>query len=227
MKSASPHALVAAGETAPRGRDEPRAHMQDTESPARFARLVAQAAPNLRFDAWAHHPYPRNDLTYPDAPQPWPAVGFTGLGRFDTALARWFGRASVPLWVTEIAYRTSPQIRGAAPYSLQAASLARALELARAQPGVRMLVWFVFRDEPGQPWQSGLLDHRGRAKPALARFAAASLPNARDLQVAADPTRSCMPSACPRSSCARTWRRARASACATAWSPAARAWRAA
>ena len=91
--------------------------------------------------------------------------------------------------MTEIAYRTSPQIEGAAPYSLQAASLARALELARVQPGVRMLVWFVFRDEPGQPWQSGLLDHRGRAKPALAQFAAASLPNARDLQVAADPTR--------------------------------------
>ena len=95
--------------------------------------------------------------------------------------------ASVPLWVTEVAYRTSPEIPGAAPYPLQAAYLARVLELARAQPGVRMLVWFVFRDEPGEPWQSGLLDHRGRAKPSLARFAAASLPTARDLQVQADP----------------------------------------
>ena len=123
---------------------------QDTESPARFARLVAAAAPDLRFDAWAHHPYPRNDLTHPDAPQRWPAVGFTSLGRFDASLARWFGRASVPLWVTEIAYRTSPEIRGAAPYSLQAVYLARALALARAQPGVTMLVWFVFRDEPGR-----------------------------------------------------------------------------
>ena len=35
-----------------------------------------------------------------------------------------------------------------------------------------MLVWFIFRDEPGEPWQSGLLDRRGRAKPSLARFAA-------------------------------------------------------
>ena len=50
-----------------------------------------------------------------------------------------------------------------------------------------MLVWFVFRDEPGEPWQSGLLDHSGRAKPSLARFAAASLPTARDLLVQADP----------------------------------------
>ena len=38
-----------------------------------------------------------------------------------------------------------------------------------------MFVWFGFRDEPGQPWQSGLLDHRGRAKPALASFARAGI----------------------------------------------------
>jgi hypothetical protein len=50
-----------------------------------------------------------------------------------------------------------------------------------------MLVWFIFRDAPGEPWQSGLLDRRGRAKPALASFAAASVPTARDLRVTADP----------------------------------------
>jgi hypothetical protein len=188
IKSASPHALVAAGETAARGRDGPRPHKQDTESPARFAQLVAAAAPSLRFDAWAHHPYPRDDLTHPDAPQPWPAVGFTGLGRFDAALEHWFGRTTLPLWLTEFAYRTSPQIPGAAPYPLQAEYLARGLELARAQPSVTMLVWFVFRDQPGEPWQSGLVDSRGRAKPSLASFAAASLPAARDLRVSADPT---------------------------------------
>src|SRR5262245_2013554 len=129
IKAASPHALVAAGETAPRGRDRPRGQRQDTETPARFARLVAAAAPGLRFDAWAHHPYPRDDVTVPDAPQRWPAVGFAGLGRFDSALAHWFGRAGMPMWLTEFAYRTSPEIRGAAPYALQAAYLERALEL--------------------------------------------------------------------------------------------------
>jgi hypothetical protein len=51
-----------------------------------------------------------------------------------------------------------------------------------------MLVWFIFRDEPGEPWQSGLVDRRGQAKPALASFAAASLPSAGRLEVAADPT---------------------------------------
>ena len=186
IKSASPQALVAAGETAARGRDRPGGRVQDSESPARFARLVAAAAPDLPFDAWAHHPYPRNDLAHPDALQRWPAVGFASLGRFDAALARWFRRPRLPIWVTEFAYRTSPEIRGAAPYPLQAVYLARALALARAQPGVTMLVWFVFRDAAGEPWQSGLVDQRGHAKPALARFAAAAVPSSRELEVTAD-----------------------------------------
>jgi hypothetical protein len=188
IKSANPQALVAAGETAARGHDRPLGRVQDSESPARFARLVAAAAPDLHFDAWAHHPYPLNDLAHPDAPQRWPAVGFTNLGRFDAALAAWFGRSPPPLWVTEFAYRTSPEIRGAAPYSLQAVYLARALALAQAHQRVAMLVWFVFRDAPGEPWQSGLVDRRGRAKPALARFAAVSMPTSRELEATADPT---------------------------------------
>jgi hypothetical protein len=187
IKSASPDALVAAGETAARGKDRPSRRTQDSHSPARFARLVAAAAPGLRFDAWAHHPYPATDRLHPDAPQRWPAVGFSGLGRFDAALERWFHRDRVALWVTEIAYRTSPEIRGAAPYGLQASYLAQTLALARAQPAVVMLVWFIFRDAPGEPWQSGLLDRHGRAKPSLAEFAATSVPTARKLEATADP----------------------------------------
>jgi hypothetical protein len=187
IKSASPGALVAAGETAARGKDRPGRRVQASHSPGRFARLVAAAAPDLRFDAWAHHPYPASDRLHPGAPQRWPAVGFSGLSRFDAALERWFHRDRVPLWVTEIAYRTSPEIRGAAPYPLQASYLARTLALARAQPAVTMLVWFIFRDEPGEPWQSGLLDRHGRPKPSLARFAATSVPTSRQLEATADP----------------------------------------
>jgi hypothetical protein len=184
IKSASPLALVAAGETAARGHDRPKARVQDSESPARFARLVAAAAPDLRFDAWAHHPYPRTDLTHPGAHQSWPSVGLASLGRFDAALSKWFGRRNLPIWVTEIAYRTSPEIIGAAPYALQAQYLTRTLALASRQPGVAMLVWFIFRDAPGEPWQSGVLDQLGRPKPAYASFAAAS--GSRGLEVTAD-----------------------------------------
>ena len=165
IKSASPQALVAAGETAARGRDEPRRTCRTPSRPPASRGSSRPAAPDLRFDAWAHHPYPRNDLTHPDAPQRWPAVGLTSLGRFDASLARWFGRSRLPLWVTEIAYRTSPEIRGAAPYSLQAALRWRARSRSRGPSrACAMLVWFVFRDEPGEPWQSGLLDRHGRAE---------------------------------------------------------------
>jgi len=187
IESASPRALVAAGETAARGKDRPAGRVQDSESPARFARLVAAADPDLPFDAWAHHPYPRTDRTKPGAPQRWPAVGLGSLGRFDRALGRWFDRDPPPLWLTEFAYRTSPEIRGAASYAQQARFLGRALALVRAQPSVAMLIWFVFRDMPGEPWQSGLVDRAGRPKPALASFAAASVPEARELVVTPGP----------------------------------------
>ena len=187
IKRGSPSALVGAGETAARGADRRKPRVQDSHSPARFARLVAAAAPDLPFDAWAHHPYPRNDRTHPGARQRWPAVGFTGLGRFEASLGRWFDRPEVPVWLTEIAYRTSPEVGGGAPYALQAKYLSRALSLARSRPGVRMLVWFIFRDEPGEPWQSGLVDQLGRAKPALATFAgAAASADATTLELAPD-----------------------------------------
>jgi len=174
VKSASPAALVAAGETAARGHDRVVAALHDGESPARFAELVAEAAPRLRFDAWAHHPYPSTDLQPPEAPQPWPDVGLSSLGRFETALAQWFHRRAVPLWVTEFGYRTSPQTTRGAPPAVQASYLEQAVMLARAQPHVDMFLWFRFRDVRGQAWTSGVLDARGRPKPALVSFAAAA-----------------------------------------------------
>jgi hypothetical protein len=36
---------------------------------------------------------------------------------------------------------------------------------------VRTFVWFIVRDRPGNPWQSGLIAKDGSPKPGLARFA--------------------------------------------------------
>jgi hypothetical protein len=174
VKTASPQALVAAGETAARGRDRPVVGVHDSESPGRFAQLVAAAAPHLAFDAWAHHPYPASDFQRPEALQRWPDVGLSSLGRFSSQLARWFHRRQVRLWVTEYGYRSSPQVSDTAPYLLQAAYLGRAVMLARAQPTVDMFIWFRFRDARGELSSGGLLDQAGRPKPALASFAAAA-----------------------------------------------------
>ena len=97
IKRADPDALVAAGETAPRGHDRPVAGLRDSESPGKFARLVAAVDPQLPFDSWAHHPYPRSDRERPGAAQPWPNVGLSGLARFEAELSGWFDRRGVEL----------------------------------------------------------------------------------------------------------------------------------
>ena len=59
LKAGNPLAQVAIGETSARGSDRPSG-LRPTHSPGKFAELVAKANPNLKFDAWAHHPYPSN-----------------------------------------------------------------------------------------------------------------------------------------------------------------------
>ena len=174
IKRARPEALVAIGETSSHGRDAPsRGHAQDTHSPARFARLLAQQEPKLQFDAWGHHPYPVKGRDAPDHSSRWPSVTLTCLARFGEALDRWFGRDDIPLWLTEYAHESTPdEPRGISP-DLQATYAARALELAADVPRVRMFVWFTFRDDDTNAWQSGMLDGRGQPRPAYEQFTSA------------------------------------------------------
>ena len=91
VKRANPEALVAIGETSPRGHAIPtHDRVQDSHSPARFARLLAEAQPAIDFDAWAQHPYPPRPQIAPDKPVRWPRVGIGNLERFGSALDEWF-----------------------------------------------------------------------------------------------------------------------------------------
>jgi hypothetical protein len=169
IRSASPKALIAIGETAPRGTDAPRGTVQASHSPGRFAELLARVRPRVRFDAWAHHPYPTGFRGPPAASFAWPNVGVGNLEAFDRRLGRMFGRP-VPLWLTEFAYQTAPERPGALTYGEQASYLARAFSASVAAPAVRMFVWYIFRDTPGQLWQSGLLQRSGSPKPSYNVF---------------------------------------------------------
>ncbi len=149
------------------------ARIQDSHSPARFARLLAEQRPRLDFDAWGHHPYPVRGHLPPDRASHWPAVTLPSLERFGRALDRWFDRTEAPIWITEYAYETTPaEPRGVSP-QLQATFAAQALELAAALERVRLFVWFTFRDDHTNAWQSGLLDEAGRPRPLYESFAAA------------------------------------------------------
>jgi len=57
IKAGNAGAKVAIGGTSARGRDKPLAGNSASIAPGTFARLLAQQK-GLKFDAWAHHPYP-------------------------------------------------------------------------------------------------------------------------------------------------------------------------
>jgi hypothetical protein len=171
IKTVNPNAQVAIGETSPRGRDHPKAGIQASHSPGRFAQLVAAARPRVRLDAWAHHPYANGFLGSPSSHFRWPNAGIADLGRLELGLERDFGRR-VPVWITEFGYQTRPEHPGALSYARQASYLGRAVAGALAEPDVAMFIWYVFRDTPQQRWQSGLVTQSGASKPGLRAFAA-------------------------------------------------------
>lgn len=175
VKRGNPDALVAIGETSPRGHDRPsRGTVQDSHSPARFARLVSEEQPKLEFDAWAQHPYPPRPDVAPAEPVRWPRVALGNLERFGESLDSWFVRDGTPLWITEYGHETRPSDPLGIPPELQARFAEEALALAAGNPRVRVLVWFVLRDRLGEPWQSGLIAEDGSPKPGFDRFAEAA-----------------------------------------------------
>lgn len=172
IKAGNPLALVAIGDTSARGRDKRRAGQQDTHSPGRFAELVSKTKPRVRFDAWAHHPYPTGFNIRPTQIVRWPNVTMTGLPRFGASLDKWFKRRNTPIWITEYAHETRPEDPRGVTHAQQATYLRQAVTMARRNPRVQMFIWFILRDDvPREGWQSGLVDEVGVQKPAFNFFA--------------------------------------------------------
>lgn len=178
IKAGNPLAEVAIGETSARGRDRHRPGLADTHSPGRFAELVAAANPRLRFDAWAHHPYPSSPNLRPGQIVRWPNVSLASLPRLTESLNMWFKRKSTQIWITEYGHQTRPEDPFGVPYATQTAYITQSIAIARRNPSVAMFIWFVYQDDPGQPWESGLYTLSGAPKgrsPAAFRAAARSL----------------------------------------------------
>lgn len=176
IKAGSPRAQVAIGETSARGTDKPTG-LRPTHSPGKFAELVAKANPRLKFDAWSHHPYPSVPSAPPRQIVKWPNVSLASLPRFNTSLKTWFKRKSVPIWITEYGHQTRPEDSLGVPYATQSAYIQQAISLAARYPFVNMFIWFVFQDDQGQPWESGLYTRNGSPKGSSpARFSASARP---------------------------------------------------
>jgi hypothetical protein len=138
---------------------------------------LAKANPRLRFDAYSHHPYPFTPNLRPSQKVRWPNVTLGSLPLLEARLKQLFKRSSVPIWVTEYGHETRPQDAFGVPYAKQAAYIKQAISIARSYPFVSMFVWFVYQDDQGQPWDSGLYTQAGVAKgSSSSRFSAAARP---------------------------------------------------
>jgi Cellulase (glycosyl hydrolase family 5) len=178
IKAGNRLAQVGIGETSARGRDRRVPGVSDTHSPGKFAELVARANPRLKFEAWAHHPYPFNPNSRPGQIVRWPNVSLASLPRFTKSLNTWFKRKSSKVWVTEYGHQTRPEDSFGIPYARQAAYVRQSVAMARKMPFVDMFIWFVYQDDRGQPWDSGLYTQSGAPKgaaPASFRSVSAAL----------------------------------------------------
>ena len=76
------------------------------------------------------------------------------------------------IWITEYGYQTNPpdKLYGVT-YAKQAAYLTQAFAIARKNPRIDMMLWFLLKDDPNvNGWQSGLITARGAKKPAFTAF---------------------------------------------------------
>jgi hypothetical protein len=161
---------VACGATGPRGNNAPRSS-RPSLSPLAFMTLARRAGMR-RLDAYAHHPYATRPSQTP-ATSPGNNVSVT-LGNINTLIRlsnRLFGRK--PIWITEYGYQTPPDRQFGVSYAKQARYLSQAYAIARRNPQIAVMIWFMLRDDTNIPagWQSGLLTSRGARKPSFSVFA--------------------------------------------------------
>jgi hypothetical protein len=169
-----PGERVACGDTGPRGNNAPTSS-RPTTSPLAFLRAMKKAGAT-GFDAYAHHPYPGGPSETPTTrPISTTAVTFGNLDVLIAEVTRLYARK--PIWLDEYGYQTNPPDHGVGVTpAKQAEYLTQSITLARANPRVTMLLWFLVRDESRLAgWQSGLETATGIRKPAFAAFARAAL----------------------------------------------------
>jgi Glycosyl hydrolase catalytic core len=169
---------IACGVTAPRGNNNPKAKRQSI-SPIPFVRQMKRFGAK-GFDAYAHHPYyglPTETPTWKPKIVKGPRivggpVVLGNIGDLTREVTRLWGRK--PIWITEYGYQTKPDRKFAVSCAQQARYLRRAFSIARSNPRIDMMLWFLLRDQPRRGsfdgWQSGLTSLNGARKPAFRAF---------------------------------------------------------
>jgi hypothetical protein len=163
---------VACGVTDPKGNDAPT-QARSSIDPLSFL-IAAHKFGMKTFDVYAHHPYA-------DAGTEAPSFVPTGnhkrrvqLGNINlllNELTQLYGPKH--LWITEYAYQTNPPNKTifGVSWAKQALYMQQAYALARKNPRIDMLLWFLLKDDASKTgWQSGLETTAGKHKPSWNTF---------------------------------------------------------
>jgi len=163
--------VVGCGATDPRGNNAPRSH-RPSISPIAFLNALHRYGLKRRgFDVYAHHPYYGRPSESPSTmPKDKQTVMLANISVLTKLLSKWYGNKK--LWITEYGYQTRPPDRlFGVTWTTQAQYLTQAYKLARQNPHITMMLWFLLRDESRlSGWQSGLFTVGGKKKPAYNAF---------------------------------------------------------
>jgi hypothetical protein len=167
-RGAVPDEQVACGVTGPKGNDAPRTSRPSVD-PLSFL-TAAHKFGMKTFDVYAHHPYAAAGNQAPSYVPKGTDKRRIQLGNINVlinAVSRLYGPKN--LWITEYGYETNPPdhtIMGTS-WAKQAQYMRQAYAIARANPRISMMLWFLIHDQPQlSGWQSGLATANGAQKPA-------------------------------------------------------------
>jgi hypothetical protein len=167
-----PGEQVACGVTGPKGNDAPTSARPSVD-PLSFL-IAAHGFGMKAFDVYAHHPYAdagSESPTYVPTGKNKRRIQLGNINTLLTQITKFYGAKH--LWITEYGYQTNPPdktIYGVS-WATQAADMKKAYAMARANPRIDMMLWFLVRDEPNiGGWQSGLETVAGVHKPSWNTF---------------------------------------------------------
>jgi hypothetical protein len=161
--------VVACGATDPRGNNAGRSRRPSISPLAFLAQLKKYGL--RHFDVYAHHPYYGRPSESPSMkPKDRNSVTLGNIGVLTKLLSKLYGNKK--LWITEYGYQTRPPDRTfGVSWIKQAQYLTKAYKIARKNPRITMMLWFLLKDEGRLGgWQSGLFTAGGRKKPAYDAF---------------------------------------------------------
>jgi hypothetical protein len=163
--------LVACGATDPRGNNAPLSRRPSISPLAFLAALKKYGLRRSSFDVYAHHPYYSRPADTPyTKPKDKTSIMLGNISDLTRLLTRLYGNKK--LWITEYGYQTRPPDRVfGVSWAKQAKYLTQAYAIARKNPRITMMLWFLLRDEGRlSGWQSGLFTASGKKKPAYYAF---------------------------------------------------------